>query len=75
MDMQGMSDLQNATGAEFNKLWVSQMLTMHQDKLSELQTAATTVKDTQLKAAITKAIPKVKMHIDMLSKADKSKWK
>jgi predicted outer membrane protein len=70
-DMAAMQSLQNATGTEFNTLFVSQMLTMHEAKLSELQTAATTLTDPELKLLVTKAIPKIRMHRDTLAKMSK----
>ncbi|HEX8461284.1 MAG TPA: DUF4142 domain-containing protein, partial [Segetibacter sp.] len=71
-DMSGMSmgsgaqALMNASGDEFNRMYVSQMLTMHEAQLAELQAATKTVKDTQLKTVINTAIPKVRMHTNML---------
>jgi hypothetical protein len=41
---------------------------MHETKLTELQTALTTLKDAQLKLVVAKAIPLVKMHRDMLKR-------
>jgi len=76
-DMQGMSGmsstpgmqaLQNASGAEFNRLFVSQMLSMHEAKLAELQSASTQITDPQIKMAVNKAIPIIRMHRDMLQK-------
>jgi predicted outer membrane protein len=74
-DMPGMSgmgmnselqSLMNATGEDFNKLFVSQMLTMHEAQLKELQTASTTLRDADIKTVVLKAIPKVRMHTEML---------
>jgi len=70
-DMAVMQQLQNASGSEFNTLFVSQMLSMHESKLSELQTAATSLTDPELKALVTKAIPKIRMHRDTLAKMNK----
>ena len=69
--MAAMQALQNASGAQFNTLFVSQMLSMHDAKLAELESAATSLTDPELKQAVTKAIPKVRMHRDMLSKMSK----
>jgi predicted outer membrane protein len=69
--MTGMGDmgaLMNARGAEFNRLWTTQMLTMHEAKLATLQTASTTLTDAALKAVVLKAIPIVRMHRDALSR-------
>jgi len=70
-NMAAMQALQNATGTEFNTQFVSQMLAMHEAKLSELQTASTTLTDPELKLLVTKAIPKIRMHRDMLAKMNK----
>jgi predicted outer membrane protein len=67
-NMQDTTALAAATGAEFDRLWLSQMLTMHEAKLAELTAAAGTLNDTELKAAVTRAIPKIRMHRDMLSR-------
>jgi predicted outer membrane protein len=67
-DMAALQALQSATGTEFNNLFVSQMLAMHDAKLTELRAASTTVKDPQLKALVNSAIPKIKLHRDMLAK-------
>jgi hypothetical protein len=66
--MQALQDLQNASGEEFNRLWVSQMLTMHEAKLTELETASRTIRDAELTSIVSKALPKVRAHRDMLSK-------
>jgi putative membrane protein len=66
MDMSSMPALGNASGKEFDKLWTSQMLTMHETKLAELQNFMNTTQDADLKALATKAMPKIKMHRDML---------
>lgn len=64
----GTDALANATGAAFDRMWVSQMLSMHQAKLTELQTAQGQIKDPELRAAVTRAIPMIKSHRDMLSR-------
>lgn len=65
-----LTDIANATGAEFSKMWIQHMTSMHQAKLAELQAASKTLTDPDLLGAINKAIPKVQMHLDMLSKAN-----
>jgi putative membrane protein len=68
MGMTGMAALGNAQGKEFDKLWTSQMLTMHEAKLAELQNFVNTTSDADLKALAIAAMPKIKMHRDELSK-------
>jgi hypothetical protein len=41
---------------------------MHEAKLTELQSAATTLTDAELKSSVNRAIPIIRMHRDMLSK-------
>ena len=69
--MAAMQALQNASGAEFNTLFVSQMHTMHQAKLTELQSAVRTITDPQLKMAVNRAIPKIKLHTQALARMNK----
>jgi len=66
--MYGMSALQNATGVAFDRLWVTQMLSMHEAKLAELTTAARSITDPELKSLVNSAIPKIRAHRDLLSK-------
>ena len=66
-----LTTLQNASGTEFNSLFLSQMLSMHEAKLAELQKAAISLTDSELKLNATKAIPTIKMHRDMLLRLSK----
>ena len=63
-DMGGFSKL---SGKEFETQWVSQMLTMHENKLNELTQASQSVQDPKLRESITKAIPLIKAHRDALT--------
>jgi putative membrane protein len=67
MDMASMPALGNASGKEFDKMWTSQMLTMHETKLAELQNFINTTTDPDLKALATKAMPKIQKHRDVLA--------
>jgi putative membrane protein len=67
-DMSAMPSLSGATGKEFDQAWASEMLTMHEAKLNELQNVLSQTQDADIKALATKALPKIKMHRDMLSK-------
>lgn len=64
--------LMNATGKEFNDLWVSQMLDAHNAKLDELQNASASLSNAELKGIVQQAIPKVKMHRDRLQELSKT---
>lgn len=55
-------------GGNFDKAWVSQMLTMHEAKIAELENYINLSSDEDIKAAATRALPKIKLHRDMLMK-------
>jgi predicted outer membrane protein len=64
--------LMNATGKEFDDMWVSLMLEMHNRKLDELKSASSALTDPKLKALVKQAIPKVQSHRDQLSSLSKN---
>jgi putative membrane protein len=64
-------ELESATGYEFDRMWVSRMLAMHQQKLNELTTASRTLKNQELKMTVDKAIPVIRRHRDTLSNLNK----
>jgi len=66
MNMPGM---QNLSDKEFSKKWSDDMLRMHQAKLRELTAASKQITNPELLAVVNKAIPKVRMHVEMLLKA------
>lgn len=70
----GMHDnmMMNASGKEFDEMWVSQMLDAHNAKLDELKRASSRITNPELKTLIQQAIPKVKMHRDRLEQLSKS---
>lgn len=59
--------LANASGDEFDRMWIDQMLTKHKLKLGDLHTAKNSVSDQRLKSLINTAIPKIRAHRDMLA--------
>ncbi len=67
-DMAGMQSMPETKGKEFDQAWTSQMLMQHDAKINELQNVLTQTDDADIKALINKALPKVKMHRDMLAK-------
>ena len=67
-DMHGMPPADISKGAEFNKKWASAMLTMHEAKIDELEKFMVTTHDADLKAAIGKALPKIRAHRALLAK-------
>ncbi|MDB5246162.1 MAG: outer membrane protein-like protein [Segetibacter sp.] len=62
-------------GKEFDAAWAGQMLAMHEAKIAEMETFIGLTKDPELKAAVMKAIPKIKTHRDLLSKIPGAKEK
>jgi len=55
-------------GKDFNGSWASKMLTMHEAKISELESFLPVTQNAELKAVIGVALPKIRAHRDMLSK-------
>ncbi len=68
--MKGMAmpSINMQKGQDFNQAWATQMLTMHETKIAELESFIGLTQDTELKAAAIKALPKIKMHKDLLLK-------
>lgn len=64
-----------APGSDFDKTWASEMLTMHEAKIAELENYITLSADEDIKAAASRALPKIKMHRDMLMKISGAKSK
>ena len=64
-----------AAGSDFNKTWASQMLTMHEEKIAELENCINLSADKDIKAAASRALPKMKLHRDMLLKISGAKSK
>ena len=63
------------TGGDFDKTWASQMLTMHEAKIAELENTIQQSSDIDIKAAATKALPKIKLHRAILMKINGTKLK
>lgn len=66
MNMQAAYALQQLRGTSFDEQWIPQMLAMHDAKLAELTSIVNTINDSNLKAAVKAAIPKIRMHRDAL---------
>jgi|SRR5687767_1897352 len=62
---EAMKKLEQASGAEFDKAFMQQMVKDHQDALKLAQSAAKKAKDKDLKAAAEKAVPVIQNHLDM----------
>jgi putative membrane protein len=67
MDMTSMPGMANASGKEFDKMWQSEMLKMHEAKIAELENVMQQTTDAEIKALASKALPKIKNHRQMLS--------
>ena len=57
--------LEQASGVEFDKAFMQQMVKDHEDALKLHQEAAKTAKDKELKAAAEKAVPVIQKHLEM----------
>jgi putative membrane protein len=63
-----MKKLEQASGAQFDKAFMQQMVKDHQEALKLAQNAAKKAKDEDLKAAAEKAVPVIQNHLDMAKK-------
>jgi putative membrane protein len=64
-----------APGTDFDKTWASEMLSMHEAKITELENYISLSADEDIKAAANRALPKIKMHRSMLMKIAGAKSK
>ena len=67
-NMTAMPPVNIPKGADFDAKWASAMLAMHEAKIAELQNFISATQDYEIKAAVAKALPKIKMHRQMLAK-------
>jgi putative membrane protein len=61
---QAMKKLESASGAEFDKLFMTQMVKDHEDALKLVQDTAKNAKDPQLKADAEKTAPVIQKHLE-----------
>ena len=59
-----MKKLESASGAEFDKLFMQQMVKDHEDALKLVQNTAKNAKDAELKADAEKTAPVIQKHLD-----------
>jgi putative membrane protein len=59
-----MKKLESATGAEFDKVFMQQMVKDHEDALKLVQNTAKNAKDPQLKADAEKTAPVIEKHLE-----------
>ena len=55
-------------GSDFNSTWASGMLTMHEEKIKELNAFISFTQDAELKAFATQALATITVHRDLLAK-------
>jgi len=60
-------DLNAKSGADFDKAYVSAMVSEHKKTVSLFENASTSVKDADLKAFIDKTLPTLKGHLDKIT--------
>jgi putative membrane protein len=60
-----MKKLESASGAEFDKAFMTQMVKDHEEALKLVQDTSKNAKDKELKAAAEKATPVIQKHLEM----------
>ena len=65
MDKAQMEMMKRASGADFDKKYMDQMVKDHQKDLKDVQDLATKAKDPEFKAAVQKASSKISEHLQM----------
>lgn len=63
-DDSAMASLRNATGAQFDAMYIDQQVTAHRRTLALLNAAKSQAQSSQLRDAIAGAIPQVQSHLD-----------
>ena len=71
-DMAQMKMIERKSGAEFDKDYMEHMVKDHEKDLKDLESLAAKVKDAQFKAALQKATPKIKEHLELAQRLSKS---
>ena len=69
-----MEKLKALSGAEFDKAYVAAMVEDHKKDVAEFEKQATEAKDADVKAVVTKTLPTLKKHLEMIQ-AIQSKMK
>ena len=68
-----MSPISVPKGGSFDATWASLMLTMHNDKIAELERMISQTTDSELRTLCTQVLQKVRLHRDMLQKVPGAK--
>ena len=61
--MDGLNDLKDKKGADFDRAYMDMQVQAHEKTLAELRSYETRAQNAELKGMITKAIPKVEAHL------------
>jgi putative membrane protein len=64
-DQSALKKLEGASGGEFDRAYMEQMVKDHEKALKLAQDAAKNAKDRELKQAAEKAVPEIQKHLDM----------
>src|SRR5205085_12462437 len=71
-DKAQMALMERATGADFDKKYMEEMVKDHQKDLKEVQDLAAKAKDPEFKAAVQKASGKISEHLQLAQRIAKS---
>ena len=71
-DMAQMKVMEHKSGAEFDKDFMEHMVKDHEKDIQDAEGIAAKAKDPQFKAAVQKAIPVMKQHLELAQKISKS---
>ena len=71
-DLAQMKMIERKSGAEFDKDYMEHMVKDHEKDLKDLENLVAKVKDAQFKAALQKATPKIKEHLELAQRLSKS---
>jgi len=71
-DLAQMKMIERKSGAEFDKDYMEHMVKDHEKDLKDLESLAAKVKDGEFKAALQKATPKIKEHLELAQRLSKS---
>src|SRR3954471_1526575 len=71
-DMAQMKLMERKSGAEFDKDYMEHMVKDHEKTLQDVQNIAAKAKDDEFKAALQKATPKIKEHLELAQRVSKS---
>jgi putative membrane protein len=71
-DMAQMKLMERKSGADFDREYMEHMVKDHEKDLKDVQDFAAKAKDAELKAALQKAAPKIKAHLELAQRISQS---